>query len=384
MKPVFTRNILPMLLLLVGTIGCIEPYDPPTGKNNPDFLVVDAFIDGTASSAYVKLTRTLALSSTEHPAPELNATVRLVVNDGTSFDLASSGPGIYEQFIPIDFEKRYTLYIVTSSGKEYQSEAITIKRTPAIDSINYFIDEYDELNINVNTHDPEASSRFYRWTYEQTFKYRSPLTSNYIKRPSGEITLREPSEFIDVCYKTDYLTRIIIGSSKLLTQDVIRDLTLLKFRKRSLEISEKYSILVKQQTLSEEAYDYWLNIKKTTETLGGLFDPLPGEVFGNIHCTTDPAEPVIGYFSGSQVTEKRIFISKFDLPNGFSYFEYPYCHIDSIPERFVGTISTSTYIIAGIYPPGSLRPTGFTISSPTCADCRSFGGGVLEKPDFWE
>jgi hypothetical protein len=379
MNPPVFRNILIALALT----GCIEPYDPPTSKETPDYLVVDGFIDATANVVTVSLTHTMALNSTDGPLPVLGATVRLLVSDGSSFDVTDTFNGVYSASVPVSFEKQYTLYIQTAFGKEYQSDPIAVRQTPEIDSINYVMDQYGDLNINVNTHDVTGQSRFYRWRYEQTFMYRSQYASSYIIRAPNLVEPREPSEYIEICYKTDYLSRILVGTTKLLTEDVVINANLVKFSKGAFELSEKYSLLVKQQTLTEEAYDYWLNIKKTTESLGGLFDPLPGEVTGNIRSITDPGEPVIGYFNGSEVSEKRIFISKFDLPDGYSYFRYPYCDVDSILNESLGAVPVTTLLIAGIYPPGALRPIGYTTAPRSCIDCR-LTGGVLTVPPFWE
>src|SRR5436189_6381773 len=37
---------------------------------------------------------------------------------------------------------------------------------------------------------------------------------------------------------------------------------------RSQKLVIKYSILAKQRAISRQAYDYWLNLQKTTESLG--------------------------------------------------------------------------------------------------------------------
>lgn len=362
--------------------GCLEPYTPPTSELNPDYLVVDAFLNATAGSVTVSLHRTIPLSSSDHGKPENDATVLLKDDDGTTYHLQAETDGLYLAYLAASTGKKYKLVIRTAAGKDYESDLININTTPDIDSINYFIDDYQELNINVNTHDPEGDSRFYRWDYEQTFEYRSQYASNYIMKADNQVLLREPSEHVHLCWKTDRATRIIVGTSKLLTRDIITNHNLAKFQKGSLEMSRRYSILVKQQTLTEEAYRYWYNIQKTTESLGGLFDPLPSEVTGNIRCVSDPKEPVIGYFSGSTISEKRIFIDINDLPSDFTYHEYDYCEVDSILLADLGNMSPSMLLLNGIYPPGALRPTGYTAVSSQCADCRSVGG-VLTKPEFW-
>ncbi|HRG10996.1 MAG TPA: DUF4249 family protein, partial [Cyclobacteriaceae bacterium] len=68
-----------------------------------------------------------------------------------------------------------------------------------------------------------------------------------------------------------------------------------RFKLNSERFYSKYSALVKQQSLTEGAYSYWKQVKKTNQDLGTIFGPLPSEVIGNIQSLSDPKERVIGY-----------------------------------------------------------------------------------------
>ncbi|MEJ7664694.1 MAG: DUF4249 family protein [Hymenobacter sp.] len=50
-----------------------------------------------------------------------------------------------------------------------------------------------------------------------------------------------------------------------------------------------YSILVRQYALTPEEFAYWDKLRKNTENLGTLFDPLPSQLSGNVHRLTMPA-----------------------------------------------------------------------------------------------
>jgi len=142
----------------------------------------------------------------------------------------------------------------------------------------------------------------------------------------------------------------------------------------------KYSILVKQQSLTKEAYNFWTQLKKSTESLGGLFDPLPSQVLGNMYSENNSAEPVLGYFSGGQTSEKRIFIQFSDLPPDLKLVMPPNCPIDTIVNDDIRNYP-NTFLI-GSY--GAPFPLGYIKSEgPNCMDCRD-DGGVLQRPDFWE
>lgn len=81
--------------------------------------------------------------------------------------------------------------------------------------------------------------------------------------------------------------------------------------------------------MTKDQYNYWANLKKTTEQPGTIFDPQSSQLNSNIHCLSNPAEPVLGYLCASSTTKKRIFINRSDL----SYYNYtPYwlsCQLDT-------------------------------------------------------
>jgi hypothetical protein len=73
-------------------------------------------------------------------------------------------------------------------------------------------------------------------------------------------------------------------------------------------------MLLKQYGLSSDAYTFWSQMKKNTEELGSIFDAQPSQINGNIHCTTNPVEPVFGYVSITNIQTKRIYINRTSLP----------------------------------------------------------------------
>jgi hypothetical protein len=111
------------------------------------------------------------------------------------------------------------------------------------------------------------------------------------------IKLRTPAQNVNVCYSNDSSTGILLGSSVKLTQDVIYQAPLTPIAGTSEKIELRYSILVKQYGLTEDAFKFWDELRKNTERLGSIFDSQPSGSSGNIHCTTDATEPVFGYIS---------------------------------------------------------------------------------------
>lgn len=362
--------------------ACVEPFSPPNENNSGRTLVIESFINPAEGTGEVMLSRSIPLSSNEAAQLETGASVIIEDDNGSILVVKETQPGIYKMFsTSLSFEKKYRLHISTSDKRSYQSEFIEVKRTPAIDSITYaFVG--DGVEIRVNTHDPTGNSKYYRWNYIETYEYSSPFRSLFRFESVGVVVNRPAAEFIQHCWNTQSSTSILLESTVRLQADKVSNFPLLLITPESVKFSKKYSILVRQQALTEQAFNYWTALQKTTENLGGLFDPLPAEVKGNIVCVSHPGEKVIGFFRGSSVEEKRIFIVPEDLPEEATQYPGMFCDIDSIMTPQIPQTPFTTLFIDAIRDTRE-QIIGYTTSDSRCIDCRTFSG-TLTKPDFWE
>ena len=377
------RDALILLILFATVSACIEPYEPPVSDADVKFLVVDAYINASNGTARAELTRTQPVASPEETPVETNALVSIEERNGTKHPLFESASGFYQGTVSnVDFSKEYRILIQTTNDKQYMSDYISLQDTPEIDSISLlFVD--DGMQLAVNTHDASGHARFFRWRFTETFEYRSRYSSNIMFTPSGAIDSRPSTLQIHTCWKTTPSTSILVGSTERLTAAVVSDFPVTFIPKSSIKLSRTYSILVEQQTLTVEGYNYWSSLQKSTEQLGGLFDPLPSQVPGNIYCTTNPSEKVIGFFSGGTISDKRIFIKPGDLPESMGFYSYAgsNCLADTITVEELPNIPSNTLLMDAIYEGRAF--IGYTTSSPSCIDCQLMGG-VTYPPDFWE
>ena len=373
-----------LLMLTLLVYACVEPYDPPLRSEDVNLLVVDGFLNATEDRALVKLTRTLPVGSTDAIPAESGAVVWIEDDQGTAFLITETSPGRYEGNVPgAGTNAQYRLLIRTGRNREYASELVHILETPPIDSITYSGDP-DGVQFEVNMHDPFGTSRNYRWTFEETYEYKARFNSQYMFE-GEDLVIRRPDQSIYTCWRTDPSTDIIVGTTKHLKTSIVSKFPITFVPKESPKISVEYSLLLRQQALTDEAYDYWLNLERTTEHLGGLFDPLPSEVKGNLRSVTDPSETVIGFFDAATVQQQRIFVKRNELPPELTLVSRynTACELDTIP---VGEISQvykpTTFIVDAVYGMGPFI-TGYTSSVRSCVDCTT-SGGTTEKPSFWE
>ncbi|HVW96082.1 MAG TPA: DUF4249 domain-containing protein [Mucilaginibacter sp.] len=387
--------------ILVLALSCRKPYEPKAivEANSTPLLVVEGFINSGNDSTIIKLNRTVKLSGSTSVNPELGATVTIEGDDNSSRQLTTEPRGIYvSPGLNLDPSRNYRLKIRTSNGKEYASDFVPVLVAPAIDSLSYKV-KSDGVDIDINTHDTKNATRYYRWDYSETWVFTSAFQSLY--KSNGDTVLRRDlvNDQIYTCWQTENSSTIVLGSSAKLSQDVIADQPVTFVSRHSIKLQHKYSILVHQYALTEKAYDFWQNLKKNTEQLGGIFDAQPSQINGNIHCTSDPSEPVIGFISIGTATEKRIFVDQRNLPAWLENFNdgciaspYLYEFKDTNSGAIVNQVDQ--YInynkatlgpiipIEGIQPPGAPKPLGYMGSSPACVDCTL--RGTNKQPAFWQ
>jgi hypothetical protein len=372
-----TQTVFVFVMFVMA--ACVEPYPPPASVADAAFLVVDGFLNATTGNATVKLSRSIALDATVPIPPEHNAVVTVEEENGTSFDLTETDDGIYSaDDIEVTPSGLYRVHIVTNDGKSYRSDFVEVKQAPAIDSV---VTRYQPngTHFYVSSHDDANNTIYYRYLFTETWEYRVPVYS-FWKKVGVTPVFRDPvTEQVFTCWRSTISTEILTTSTKALSKDVVSMFPINYIKRGARQLSRRYTINVQQRAISQDEFEYWSQIRKTTESLGGLFDPLPSQVVGNIRNEEDSQEPVLGYFSGGFVSEKRIFLSNGELP-GYLQAVDPYdfiCEARFIPIDNPELIGGDTYVEQIGQP-----PVGYTAVPTYCADCRSQGGNNF-PPDFW-
>lgn len=375
--PRISRTIFTSLILLAS---CVEPYDAPYTDRDIDFLVVDGFLDSGTKTATIRLSKAVPLDTTTTDNPVRNALVQIEEENGPTITVPETAIGFYTISSPrIQTGRKFKLLVSTSS-KQYVSDEVELRAAPSLDSVTWRPSEKG-VTVYIDAHDVAGSTRYYQWLYTEYWEYNAALFSNlkFIKE-TGQVVPRTNDEAVLTCYSQLSSTKVLVSTTSANTLDVVNDFPLAFIPVSSKKLSRLYAIEVEQRALDEQAYTYWLNLQRTTENLGGLFDPLPNEVTGNMHNAQDDSERVLGYFSGGEVQKKRIFINSDDLPPHLLTRPDECGPQDMIPvEKLRDYIGSDLYITGSV---GQPEITGYTIGPPACVDCR-LSGGVIKPPAFW-
>ncbi|WP_071883059.1 DUF4249 domain-containing protein [Hymenobacter swuensis] len=378
----------------VSLAGCIELFEPVVPGSSRDFLVVDGFIN-IQGRTRIRLSHTSDINSTTANAAEAKAALYIEEEMGVQYAMRDAGNGNYvSDSLLLNPAKRYRLRIKTALQREYTSAFVDARVTPPIDAVTWKNRPLG-IQVYVSAHDNDSRTHYYRWEYIETWEYISPWNSlyeysppgplppgNYIL-PLGVITVR--TKPINRCWATEYSNDIQLGSSVRLAQDVIADYPLRLLPASSAnKLQEKYSVLVRQYGQTAEEYAYWEKLKKNTEVLGTLFDPQPSQLTGNIQNIVEPGEVVIGYIGAHSVAEKRLFISRAELPADFSNFTgYEQCvKQDSVtnPGLLPYYLYPGTQMLIDVVEVNQTK--NYLIAKTECVDCQK-RGGVTQKPAFW-
>lgn len=367
---------LPVIPVFIVLNSCITQFIPKTNEDNR-ILVVDGIITDLPGADTIKLTESMPLGTKSVPRPVRGCTVTISDDEGNSFNLTETPAGAYVTD-PSVFHgiigRSYTLHILTGETNKhsFESAPMELKAVPPIDSLYYEKVTLGESNDNISqegcqiylsTHDPTNQCKYFRWAYTETWEIDLPYTV--------------PNKFCWVTAKSDLIN--IRNTSTL--GEVRVDRYPINFVSNLTDrLRVRYSILLKQYSLSEDEYLYWEKLQTVTDQVGGLYDIIPSSIPSNVTCLDDPNVRVLGYFSVSACSTRRLFVK-----DQFKGIVTPYtdklCIVDTIfgSEPIPSLGSFVWVIIDHPVPPPDYRVTTRTRG---CYDCTVRGTNI--KPDFWD
>jgi hypothetical protein len=373
--------VIPVQLVLLFSFllllsGCIVQFIPETNENQ-ELLVVEGLITDQDGPNTIKLSTSMPLGGRNEAKPFQGCNLTISDDLGETYKLTETEPGTYvtdHAYFQGEIGRSYTLHIKTNDSfhnLNFQSLPMVMKPVPPIDSIYYeklLLNENpanstnsDACQIYLDTHDPENNCKYYRWEFSETWEFRLPYTV-----PNN------------TCWISSNSDKINIKSTSSLGEDRILRYPLNFISNNTDRLKEKYSILVNQYSISEDEYIYWEKLKNISEQVGGLYDITPSSIPSNIWCIEDPNEKVLGYFSVSSVSSKRIFIK--DRFTGIIDL-YNACIADTV---FGGGPIPNLNLYVWVIIDHPLPPPSYKVLTRTkgCYDCTVRGTNI--KPIFWK
>ncbi len=383
-------NRLIVILALLAISGCVEPYDfEAVGTER--VLVVDASLSNEQKSHETKLSYTYPLDAQEN-APATGAEVWIESGGEVVAQLVEGEPGIYQtdSLFAGTVGRSYVLHISLGSVKLESTEEVIKSPIPLDTLYGRYLelpseeDASNQLGVQVFADVTGAAEGVsFRYEYEETYEIRVPYPSSYAWDADSLIyTLRDPR--VGTCYKTNRSANLLLGSTAGVTGNDLLEFPVRFLNQEEPELRHVYSILVKQYTISENAYQFYRDLQENNESAGGLFDRQKGTSVGNFTSVNNQELSVLGYFETAGVAQERTFFRPDSFwEDGFTSPRNsecgPHIALDTVgvgqfPEYFTRNPNMNIVIF--------LMPGTALTALAKCSDCRLFGD--LQKPDFWE
>jgi len=379
--PVNKYHILTMLLLACSS--CIEPYDPVI-QETQEVLVIDGMISDRPGYYEVNISISSPYNNPGYQ-PVDGCVVTVEDGQGNIRTYDNAGQGKYTTWLEPPFlalGKVYAVQVTTQYGTVYRSEYDTLLACPPIDSLYYFqqssggtdpddvwqgIQFYNDVKGNPN------GTRNYRWRAMATWEYHSPYTANYVRYRGENIPYIRDT--VSTCYLTETIETVYAASTQLLTENSIFQNRLHYVSNQTPRLAERYSLLLEQHSLTDQAFTYWEKIAAQSANAASLYESQPASSQGNIY-RLDMPEKVLGCFYATQIQDKRIFVNYEDLD--FVVGAYT-CEMDTLYDNSSFNFDRYYFLI-------SLNPLGpgppWYSGLERCFNCKLMGGDT-EKPDFW-
>jgi len=370
------RFTIPVIFALLSFSGCISQFIPQTTEDK-DILVVEGLVTNQAGNSKIKLTKSQPLGGSGSAKTLSGCNVYVTDDFGNTAYFTEVDPGTYlpDNSFHGNVGMKYILHISipgSAKGQNFESLPMVMKPVPSIDSIYYehkIITQDKSLGVTgegceiyLDTHDTSGDCKYYRWEYAETWEFMLPYTvPNYR------------------CWVSNNSDVINIKSTANLAENKVKKYALNYIPNTNDRLRVKYSILVNQYSMNEDEYTYWDKLQSLTQQVGGLYDIIPSSVPSNVFCKDDPDVKVLGYFSVSASTSKRIFIK-----DHFVGIMTPYTNDVCIADTVWGggpiqSLGTFVWVIVDHpLPPPSYRVTTRTKG---CYDCTTRGTNI--PPSFW-
>ncbi len=395
------QHFIIAVLSLSILLGCVEEIRFEN-ESFEFFLVIDATLTDELKHQEIYINR--AHRFEEQGPNEVTGATVLVLGGATTYVFQEKEPGTYvsENEFAAQPNIPYHLEITTKNGARYTSATTQLTTKTTLDNLyakrEINDDGTDGISLLVDSYDPTNTSHYYRYEFDETFKVIAPkwvdkdafiVADNY---PDCIVGLKERPVEQRTCYRTETAATVNLATTMALSEDRIEGHQVNFLSNKNYKISFRYSILVRQYVITQEAHAFWETMNSFNDQ-GSLFSQIQaGYIPGNIVSQTNEEERVIGFFEVATKDTKRLFFDYTDFypTEDIPPFVIP-CPQDA-PGLFdishnnrcgpiMASIRTKTLVYlmenTGQFPRGG----PYIMVPRACGDCTVLGNSV--PPDFW-
>ncbi|MEO6902477.1 MAG: DUF4249 domain-containing protein [Bacteroidia bacterium] len=356
--------------------ACVKDFQPTT-KSYDELLVVDGNITNEKGPYTINLSKSTKITQFSSSKPYSKCRVEIMDNVGNKEELKETLAGIYKtdsiNGIQGVVGRKYKIKITTPDGELYESTEEEIKKPIGIQAVYPELQHKNDTKdrngyqFYVDTETPATVNNYYLWILDKTYKFKTDFPIHHYYYPDMKVYFFYPSDSLSICYKHENIQEFFILSTANKNQLQTTRIPLCYEDNYTKALTIRYSLNVKQYTLTESTYKYWEAIKKIGSKQGELYTQQPYQIKNNIINLTNSQKPALGYFMAAGLVVKRIFTDALPIT-----YQYPICSLPPLP--FPPLPSTSDkwpiYLFHDFY-----------FDDQGCLDCTV--SGFLKKPDYW-
>ena len=361
------NKLFHIIIFFFLILSCIDPFEPDySGIVNENRLVVDANFAVGDDQHEVYLNRTYTVGTNGGTTRVSGATIYMEDSVGNKYFLEELFNGTYaidDSEVCLEVGKQFQLFIELQNGEVFFSTIQTVPEIVKFDTIQYRIVNKPVLRderiisvefiefIGVNNAFKEKSL-FYQTDYGGVFGYTAPYQGSQICWPAcaQETPPSNLSRFPSVCYITEQqLEPLNVGELKRVDKQLILLSIPTDFR-----FKIEYSVNLKVSSILKPNYEFIQENNDQIDYGGGLFDPPPTNIIGNIQSFDEGQSYALGYFNIKNSYEQRVYV------DAISGIEDGQCNYTPLPA-----------------PECTQPPYDY------CCDCLLYPGSQADRPSYF-
>lgn len=318
-----------LLFTCIYLLSCEEQIEFNLDEGLPK-VVVYGLITDEETLQEIELYTTKSLNGTSYPSPISGATVFIEDNLGNCIYFFQTDTSyISETAFKGEYNKIYTLTVLTSTGQTYKSTPETLPFKSEIDSLYASLEvkqklndmenvvEYYEASFFVNNLLPPDSINRFRWKMSGTYEILTYPHLRYQVIPACATNYDGcMCCTCCTCWVNEDMIAVHLSDTKILPENgVINHQLAFKIEMTPIRLFKKYHARIVQQSLSPSGYLFWNSVKRTQNSNQGITSQIPMYTEGNMSNIDDRSEKVFGYFGLSSIARKDLFLRPTDFPN---------------------------------------------------------------------
>lgn len=313
------RKVILYLVSAFALLASCEEYYTPKLDEVAGMLVIESRLTNDPKQNFVKLSMARNFYDAQPGEKIVGATVDLIELKGTTTRGTEVESG-YFTFNKIPVEGRTYQLKVAYKKDIFESELMVMPPVPKIDTLytahilkklyytdSYGVPELKELPRREIYVDAPITSKlsYYRFNWRAVilWQYDAPALNG----PPPPTVYGWNSFYDGDSYN-------LAGPKEFSSSDKVRKHPILalsydgKIYLDSASLQPTgWIIMIDQYGIPKRSYDYHETLNKQFEAEGSLFDPVLTQVYGNIHCKTDPEKIALGFFELASYRQYRYY-----------------------------------------------------------------------------